>query len=112
MKLWDTELEIEEANVSRVPKKVYIPSPDECNRHCATHMPYRCPICVQAKKRNPAHPSKKEENKYKHVPVISVGYMYLNEKSDDVNNPILVVHDSVGEGFCAIFVMRKGESSY
>ena len=38
--------------------------------------------------------------------------MYLNEKSDDVNNPILVVHDSVSEGVWAIFVKRKSESSY
>ena len=41
MKLRDAELEIEEANVSRVPTKVYIPFPDEYNRHSATHMPYR-----------------------------------------------------------------------
>ena len=112
--LREADLEVEEANVSRVPSKVYSPSPDEYNRHCATHMPYRswCPICVQAKKRNPAHRSKNEKNEYKHVPVISMDYMYLNEKNDDVNNPILVIHDSVSEGIWAVFVKRKGDSSY
>ncbi len=52
----DTEIEIEEASVPKVPAKVYTPSPDEYNRHCATHMPYRnwCPIFVQAKKTKPS----------------------------------------------------------
>ena len=39
-RLRDTELEIEEANVSKVPTKMHTPSPDEYNRHCATHIPY------------------------------------------------------------------------
>ena len=77
--LREADLEVEEANVSRVPSKVYSPSPDEYNRHCATHMPYRswCPICVQAKKRNPAHRNKNEKNEYKHVPVISMEYTLM-----------------------------------
>ena len=56
-KVRDAEIEIEEADVPRVPAKVYTPTPEEYNKHCATHLPYRngCPICVQAKKRNPAH---------------------------------------------------------
>ena len=52
-KLRDTELEIQEADVPRVPATVTTPSPEEHHRHCPTHLPYRnwCPICVQAKKR-------------------------------------------------------------
>ena len=113
-RLRGTELEIEEANMSRVPAKLYTPSPDEYNRHCATHIPYRnwCPICVQAKKRNPAHPSRKTNDKHKYVPVISMDYMYLNEKGDDINNPILAVHDSESEGVWAVFARRKGPSAY
>ena len=51
--LRDTEIEIEEADVPRVPAKVYTPSPAEYDKHCATHLPYRnwCPICVQAKRK-------------------------------------------------------------
>ena len=96
----EIEIEIEEAEVPKVPTRVYTPSPDEYNRHCATHLPYRnwCPICVQAKRNNPAHRSSKPEDKYKHIPVISMDYMYLNEKGDEENNPILVIHDSFSEG--------------
>ena len=39
-------------------------------------------------------------------------YMYLNEKGDTKNCPILVVHDSVGEGVWAIPVHKKGDDSY
>ncbi len=74
-----TEIEIEEASVPTVPAKIHTPSPEEYSRHCATHLPYRnwCPICAQAKKRNPAHQRKKAENKHKHVPVISMDYMRI-----------------------------------
>ena len=51
-KLRDTEIEIEEADVPRVPAKVYTPSPEEYNRHCATHLPYRnwCPIWIEQRR--------------------------------------------------------------
>ena len=50
-KLRDTVLEIEEADVLKVPAKVYTPSPEEYNRHCATHLTCRnwCPICKPSK---------------------------------------------------------------
>ena len=38
--------------------------------------------------------------------------MYLNEKSDDANHPILVLHDSQSEGIWAIFARKKGDSDY
>ena len=82
-KLRDTELELEEAQVPKTPSIIYTPSPEEYNRHCATHLPYInwCPICVQAKKHNPPHKSKRYEGeKYKYIPVISMDYMYMNEK--------------------------------
>ena len=34
-----TDLEIEEADAPKVPAKVYTPSPEGYNRHCATHLP-------------------------------------------------------------------------
>jgi hypothetical protein len=114
-RLKDTEIMIEEADIPKVPSKVYSPTPEEYNRHCATHLPYRswCPICVQAKKRNPAHRHTTTgiDNK-KHIPVISVDYMYMNDNIEDKNNPILVVHDGESEGVWAIFARKKGESSY
>ena len=113
-KVRDAEIEIEEADVPRVPAKVYTPTPEEYNKHCATHLPYRnwCPICVQAKKRNPAHKHKSTNESKNYIPVISMDYMYMNETMDESNNPILVVHDSVSEGVWAIFARRKGDSAY
>ena len=72
----------------------------------------RCPICVQARKRNPAHKHKSANESSKYIPVISMDYMYMNETMDENNNPILVVHDSVSEGVWAVFAKRKGDSAY
>jgi hypothetical protein len=112
--LKNTEFEIEEAEVPKVPTKVYSPSADEYDKHCATHLPYRnwCPICVQAKKKNPPHRHNGKEDMHKHIPVISMDYMFMNEKGDDDNNPILVVHDGMSEGVWAILAKKKGESAY
>ena len=51
------DLEAEEAVQPKGFSKIYSPSREEFERHCLTHLPYRnwCPICVQAKKANPAH---------------------------------------------------------
>ena len=38
--------------------------------------------------------------------------MYVNDKNNDVNNPILDFHGSVSEGICAVCVKRKSDSSY
>ena len=38
-------------------------------------------------------------------------YMFMNERTDDYNFPILVLHDSEREGVWAIFVKRKGNYS-
>ena len=38
-------------------------------------------------------------------------YMFMNERTDDYNFPILVLHDSDSEGDWAIFVKRKGNYS-
>ena len=92
----DSELEIEEANVPKVPAKVYTPSAEDYYIHCATHLPQRnwCPICVQAKRRSslpsPPPPSSLQTHTLKHdasdranghVPVIVTDYMY-SERND------------------------------
>ena len=38
--------------------------------------------------------------------------MYVNDKNNDVNNPILDFHGSVSEGICAVCVKRKSDSPY
>ena len=64
------------------------------------HLPYRnwCPICVKAKRKNPSH-RKTDAGQHKHVPVLSMDYMFMNERTDEHNFPILVLHDSGSEGF-------------
>ena len=98
--LVETEIDIEEADAPKVHSRVYTPSPEEFNKHCATHLPYRnwCPICVKAKIKNPSH-RKTDAGQHKHVPVLSMDYMFMNERTDDYNFPILVLHDSESEGF-------------
>jgi len=110
--LVETEIDIEEADAPKVHSRVYTPSPEEFNKHCATHLPYRnwCPICVKAKRKNPSH-RKTDAGQHKHVPVLSMDYMFMNERTDDYNFPILVLHDSESEGVWAIFVKRKGNYS-
>ena len=113
-KLRDTELETEEADVPNVPAKLCAPSPEEYNRHCATHLPFRnwCPICVQAKRRSPAHKHSASDKANKQVPVIAMEYMYMNEATDDTNNPLLVTRDSCSEGVRATFTKKKGDSAH
>ena len=38
--------------------------------------------------------------------------MFLNETADEVNNPILVIHDSMSEGVLAVFARRRCDSAY
>ena len=97
----------------KVPAEVNTPSPEERNGHCETHLPYRnrWPICVQAKKRNPAHKLNASDGANKHVPVIATDYIYMNEMTDDTNSPIQVIHDSCSEGVWAVFTKKKGDSA-
>ena len=105
----DLEMEDEEARVPKAHSRKFTPSPDEFNKHCLTHLPYRnwCPICIQSKRKNPSHSSKRKDES-KDFPVISLDYMYLNEVQDESNKPILVMHDSESKGIWAFMVKRKG----
>ena len=81
----------------------------EFEAHCRTHVPYRswCPICVQAKKRNPPHVTAKMGD-HRGTPVISMDYTFLNYKHGADNNPVLIVTDSQSGGLWASPVVRKG----
>ena len=109
-------MEIEEAEVPKVPSMVYAPSPEEYNRHCATHLPCRnwCPMCVHAKERNPAHKPNANDKANKYVPVMAMDYMHINvnETTGDTNNPILVICDRCSEGLWAVFTKQKGDSTH
>ena len=102
----DMELEAEEGAVPRNFSRLYTPKKEVYDKHCVTHIPYRswCPICVQAKKRNPAHSRVRGE---RGVPVFSIDYMFLNGK-EDLSNPIIVVVESESGGIWVVPVVRKG----
>ena len=78
---------VEEAVAPRGFSKLYTPSAEEFDRHCLTHLPYRnwCPICVQAKKKNPSHRRVKDK---RGIPVFSFDYMFLNGRAS-LSNPVL-----------------------
>jgi len=107
-KVIELELEAEEQVVAKGFSRVYTPSREDYDRHCLTHIPYRswCPICVQAKKRNPPHRRVQGESG---IPVFSMDYMFLNGK-ESLSNPILVVTESESGGVWTIPVIRKGIS--
>ena len=81
-KLRDAEVETVEADVPKVPVKVYAPSPEEYNRHSATHLLHMnwCPICAQAKKNETQHtsimPAMKRMNSCQSL---QMDYLYMNE---------------------------------
>lgn len=108
----ETELELEDAVNPRGMGKVFTSSKAEYEDHCRTHLPYRswCPVCVKAKKKSGGH--HKSGAMSRGVPVISIDYMFMNEKNDPDNRPILVVHDSESQGTWAIAADNKGESEY
>ena len=111
-RLRENEIECEESVVSRAFSIVYIPNKIELEAHCRTQVPYRswCPICAQAKKRNPPHVTAKMGD-HRGTPVISMDYTFLNYKHGVDDNPILIVTDSQSGGLWALPVVRKGTTT-
>lgn len=109
----ETELEIEaeEAIQPRTMGKIAAPTPEEFELHSKTHLPSRdrCPVCVQAKKTNPAHKRGEHDST---MPVISVDYMYMHERGVQSNSTTIVVHDSESEGVWTIACRHKGDDEY
>ena len=66
---------------------------------------------MQAKKRNPAHKHNASDEASKHVPAIAIDYMYMNEVTDDTDNPIRVIGDSCREGIWAVFIKKRGDTT-
>ena len=108
-KLIETEIELDEADGPKVHSRIFAPSPDEYNKHCATLLPYRswCPICVATKKKNPGHRKSSSIKEARHISVLSMDYMYMNEAEDEKNYPVLVIYDKESQGTWTIVVKRK-----
>ena len=67
-----------------------------------------CPICAQAQNRKVhTHYAGGEANT--HAPVIATDYMYVDDTTDDTNNPILAIHGSCKEGLWAVFAKTTGD---
>ena len=88
------------------------PSVEEWVRHQLTHIPFKgwCPICIQAKAKNPAH--KKNVRVERKLPVVSMDYMFMSKKpdNDQLMYPILVMKDRKSGGIWTIPTDRKGKS--
>ena len=102
----------EEARSARPATTPKTPTPEEYRIHRLTHLPYRswCPHCVKAKKRNPSHRRIGKEGK-RNIPVISMDYMFVNNKGEDHANPTLVIKDHWRGGVWAFMVIRKGSQT-
>ena len=72
----------------RMPTNPADPTPEERERHYATHLPYRswCPVCVQARAREDGHYARTREEREVGLPCIAMDYAEtgdLREKSED-----------------------------
>ena len=104
------EPEVIEKNPMMIPQPSS-PTADEWIQHQLTHLPFRswCPICIQAKGKNPPHRKRKGREK-KSMPTISIDYMFMNRKPNDeeLMHPILVIKDDRSGGIWALPTDRKG----
>ena len=108
-KIRELEIETEEAVQPKGSSNICSPSKEEYEKHCLNPLPYRnwCPVCVQAKARNPQHyriPNSRG------IPVFSIDYMFLKGK-ESLSFPVLVITESESGGIWAIPVRRKGNYS-
>ena len=84
----------EEARHAKPATTLRTPTSEEYRIHRLTHLPYRswCPHGVKAKKRNTGHKTISKEGK-RNIPMISIDYMFMNNKVEDHANPTLVIKD-------------------
>ena len=91
------------------------PSKKEVEEHMITHIPFRdwCPHCVRGKSKSVPH-RKRKEGKEEEVPVISVGYMFMETDDKDAGRgmPILVSRDRKTKWINAAVVTQKGNCPY
>ena len=111
----DEEGEEEEIEEGAKPKMIMLPtmpSAREVEEHSMTHCPYRawCEECVMGAGISAGH---RGDGGVGEVPVVSVDYMFLNEReSEEKGDPILVGHDNKSGTFFAHVVKEKGANTY
>ena len=71
------------------------PTPEEKERHNATHSPYRswCPVCVEAKGKEDPHHKDKGEKRDEGVNVVGMDYKTFGQEDDDDKLTMLVIRD-------------------
>ena len=81
----------EEALVKRAPNPSD-PTPEERERHNATHRPFRswCPVCVKAIGREDAHYARTAEERKEGLPQISMDYATITEQEKAEDGTIIV----------------------
>ena len=86
------------------------PTPQEIQEHNITHMPYRswCPICVQAKGRQPNHPKQTSRQ-----PIVQVDFTYITGFGDKFPTPVLTAMDvQTGMAMAAMITNKHNQFSY
>ena len=110
----DTE-EAERAKVKRIPK---MPTQQEIDEHCATHVPFRdwCEYCVHGKAKDDPHYRAKKDREIM-VPEIDIDYMWLKGKfpfmdKEESGQPIMIVKDRETKFKRAVMIPAKGVEAY
>ena len=88
------------------------PTPEERERHNATHQPHRpwCRICVEARAREDPHYKQTEEQKKDGLPVVCVDYCEIGEdpKDETDRQTCLVARDRWTRSIFAVVLKCKG----
>ena len=85
------------------------PSKEDVEKHCALHLPYRnwCPVCVKSKGREDAH-ARSSEDENPGLPVISMDYNELDDKTESRSNKTLIIKDEESGAVLQYKVKCKG----
>ena len=85
------------------------PSKEDVEKHYALHLPYRnwCPVCVKSKGREDAH-ARSSEDENPGLPVISMDYNELDDKTESRSNKTLIVKDEESGAVLQYKVKCKG----
>ena len=104
--------EFEGQAIKRV-RKPSEPTQAEIDEHLASgHVPFRdwCGLCVMGSAQS--NPHRKGEKEEQAIPVVSIDYAYMEDKSEDRGMPILVMKDRKSKSIAANVVPEKGVNQY
>ena len=105
----DSPLLEEEAPI-RKPRNPSDPTPEEKERHWATHLPFRpwCPVCVKAKGKEDPHLSGKKKNEGEDMDMVAIDYASIGEGEDSHARKLLIGRDRRTRYIFCHLVKRKG----